>query len=143
MKKIVLILSIVFAGIVYSNAQEVGLRFGDVTGGNVAIDAVFSLGEFTRIHADASFGNGFGIDALWDFMYRPLGSEAFHWYTGVGAYTLIGSNFKLGAVGEIGLEYRFNGVPLALGADWRPYLEIIDNTSMGFDNFGLNIRWVF
>jgi hypothetical protein len=143
MRKIILFFCLFFAAVSYSNAQEVGVRFGDVTGGNVAIDAVFSLGEFTRIHADVSFGNGVGIDALWDFFYRPLGEEAFYWYMGVGPYTLLGSDFKLGAVGEIGLEYRFKGVPLALGADWRPYFEIIDNTSMGFGSFGLNVRWVF
>ncbi len=143
MRKILIFTGLLIAMTSYCNAQEVGIRFGDVTGGNVAIDAVFSLGEFTRVHADVSFGDGLGIDALWDFMYRPLGDEAFKWYAGVGPYMLIGNDFKLGAMGELGLEYRFNGVPLAIGADWRPYLEIIDNTSMGFDNFGLNIRWVF
>ena len=129
MKKIVILALLVFGAISISNAQEVGIRFGDVTGGNVAIDGVFSLGEFTRVHADVSFGDGLGIDALWDFLYRPLGGEAFNWYVGAGPYTFIGSDFKLGAVGEVGLEYHFNGAPLSIGADWRPYLEIIDNTS--------------
>lgn len=143
MKKIVILALIIFGVISVSNAQEVGVRFGDVTGGNVAIDGVFSLGEFTRVHADVSFGDGLGIDALWDFLYRPLGEEAFYWYVGAGPYTFIGSDFKLGAVGEIGLEYHFNEVPLAIGADWRPYLEIIDNTSFGANSFGLNVRFCF
>jgi len=30
----------------------------------VAIDGVFSLGEFTRLHADVSFGDGLGIVML-------------------------------------------------------------------------------
>ncbi|MBS2099639.1 hypothetical protein [Carboxylicivirga linearis] len=143
MKKIVILALLVFGAISISNAQEVGIRFGDVTGGNVAIDGVFSLGEFTRVHADVSFGDGLGIDALWDFLYRPLGGEAFNWYVGAGPYTFIGSDFKLGAVGEVGLEYHFNGAPLAIGADWRPYLEIIDNTNFGANSFGLNVRFCF
>ena len=144
MKKLVLALVLIAGTFSLTHAQEVGLRFGNLSAGNVAIDGVFSTGQFSRIHADVSFGGGgVGIDALWDFLYRPLGAEAFNWYVGAGPYTFIGDNFALGAVAEIGLEYRFNSVPLALGLDWRPYLEIIDNTSFGANGFGLNVRWVF
>ena len=142
MKKYFLVI-IVVAGFSTANAQELGIRFGNVTGGNVAIDGIFSMGEFSRIHADVSFGNGVGIDVLWDFLYRPLPGEAFNWYVGAGPYTFIGSNFELGVVGEIGLEYHFNEVPLAIGADWRPYFRIIDNTDFGAESVGLNVRWVF
>lgn len=139
-------------GFTTSNAQELGLRFGDVSGGSVAIDAIFSTGEFNRLHADVSFGNGVGADLLWDFFYRPLGDEAFNWYMGVGPYLGIfdhdngkdhDTDFNLGAVFEIGLEYRFSGVPIALGVDYRPSLEIIDNTSLHMGNFGFNVRYVF
>ena len=142
MKKYLLVI-IVVAGFSTANAQELGIRFGNITGGNVAIDGVFSMGEFSRIHADVSFGNGVGIDVLWDFLYRPLPGEAFNWYVGAGPYTFIGSNFELGVLGEIGLEYHFNEVPLAIGIDWRPYLRIIDNTDFGAERVGLNVRWVF
>jgi len=125
------------------NAQEVGVRFGNVSGGNVAVDGVFSVSKFSRIHADVSFGNGVGIDALWDFLYRPLGGEAFDWYVGAGPYTFIGNDFELGIVAEVGLEYHFNGVPIAIGGDWRPQFRIIDNTSLNWGGFGLNVRFVF
>ena len=89
------------------SAQEVGLRFGNVPvsneSNNVAIDGIFSLGEFSRIHADVSFGDGVGIDALWDFLYRPLGDEAFNWYVGAGPSFFIGNDFWFGASGEIGI----------------------------------------
>ena len=32
------------AGLTTLNAQEVGIRFGEMTGNNVAVDGVFSLG---------------------------------------------------------------------------------------------------
>lgn len=143
MKKTLLILAITFGAFASAFSQEVGLRFGDVTGGNVGVDAVFSTGKFNRIHADVSFGNGLGIDVLWDMFVQPLGGEAFNWYIGVGPYTFIGNNFALGAVGELGLEYHFKDVPLALGGDWRPYFRLIDNTDVGINNFGVNLRWVF
>ncbi len=153
MKKLLLIVAVIIASYSYGNAQEVGVRFGDVSGGNVAIDGIFGTGDFNRIHADVSFGNGVGIDVLWDFLYRPLGGEAFNWYAGVGPYIMIGDgnngddnndgNFDLGVAGEVGLEYRFNSVPIALGVDWRPMLEIVDNTDFHAGGFGLNVRYVF
>lgn len=153
MKKGLLVLAIVMGSILASNAQELGVRFGDVSGGNVAIDGIFSTGQFSRIHADVSFGNGFGVDALWDFLYRPLGDEAFNWYMGIGPYLGVfdktksdgtsSTNFNFGAAYEIGLEYKFISIPIALGLDYRPLLEIIDHTSFHWGGFGFNVRYVF
>lgn len=143
MKKLLLVVTIILASYSFINAQELGIRLGDVSGGNVAIDAIFSTGQFNRVHADASFGNGFAIDVIWDFIYRPIGDEPFNWYVGVGPYAVIGDPFWLGAVGEIGLEYRFNTVPIVIGADWRPSISIIETTDLHFNGFGLNIRYRF
>ena len=140
MKKLLITLLFAFS-ITQINAQEIGIRFGDVTGGNVAIDAILPMGETTRVHADISFGDGLGIDLLWDFIYEPLGEEALHWYVGAGPYTFLGDPFALGAVGEVGLEYRFNEIPLVIGVDWRPYFRIVSNTDLGVDSFGVNLRW--
>jgi len=142
--KLVAVVAIVLGGFLTSNAQELGVRFGGTNGaGGAAIDGVFSLGQFSRIHADLGFyKGGVGIDAIWDFLYKPLGDEAFNWYLGGGLSSYIGDDFQIGASGEIGLEYRFNQVPIAIGLDWRPTLWITD-TRFGADSFGLNIRYVF
>lgn len=126
-----------------ANAQEIGVRFGEVTGGNVALDAVFSTSKFSRLHGDVSFGEGVGIDLLWDLLYRPLGGEAFNWYLGFGPYAFLGSPFKLGIAAEAGLEYHFNAAPIAIGADWRPRLRLIDNTDFIWGGFGFNVRFTF
>lgn len=143
MKKVFLSLFLIGVFSASMNAQELGIRFGDVTGGNVAIDAVFSAGEFSRLHADVSFGDGLGIDLLWDFIYRPLGEEGFKWYAGVGPNLYLSDPFALGVVGELGIEYQFKNTPLVIGADWRPGLRVIENTDFGVDSFGLNVRYVF
>ena len=143
MKKVISILVVALATFGYSYAQEVGIRFGNVSGGNVAVDAVFGTSKFSRIHTDISFGNGVGVDVLWDFLYRPLGGEAFNWYVGAGPYTQIADPFYLGAVAEAGLEYRFKTVPLALGIDWRPYFSIIETTDFHAEGFGFNVRYIF
>jgi hypothetical protein len=144
MKQLILWCSLLIAGVSVSSAQELGLRFGDVSGGNVAIDGVFSMAQFSRIHADVSFGDGgVGVDALWDFLYRPLGDEAFHYYAGVGPYAFLGDPFQLGVVAELGLEYRFKGAPIVIGGDWRPLFRLVDETDVSWGGFGFNIRYAF
>lgn len=144
LKILTLIMFFGLASSLESNAQEVGIRFGNFYENNVAIDGVFELGQFSRIHADVSFGNnGVGIDALWDFLYRPIGSSDFDYYIGVGPSLYLGDPFRLGAAGEIGVEYLFPDVPIAIGFDWRPTLVIVENTRFNADQFGLNIRYVF
>jgi hypothetical protein len=126
------------------NAQELGLRFGNALGNksSVAIDGVFALGKFSRIHADVSFGNGVGVEALWDFLYRPIENSPINWYVGAGPALYLSNPFGLGAAGEVGLEYRFKDAPIAIGLDYRPTLILIETT--GFANgFGFNIRYVF
>lgn len=144
MKKLFLIVIIGLGTYSFSGAQELGLRLGDNVGGNAAVDGIFSLGRFSRVHADVSFGeSSVGIDALWDFIYRPLGREGFNWYLGAGPYVWLGDPFLLGAAGEIGIEYQFKKVPISIGADWRPRLNIIDNTDFYAGGFGLNFRYRF
>jgi hypothetical protein len=135
-----LFIAVVLSG--YGQAQEVGVRFGDIVGNNVAVDAVFGH-RGNRIHADVSFGDGVGIEALFDFVMKPVQGEAFYYYIGFGAFSWIGDPFRLGVSGELGLEYRFNKVPIALGIDWRPALRLIDETKFHAGRFGLNIRFVF
>lgn len=144
-RQLFLIIALVTGGFLYSNAQEIGIRFGGTNShGGAAVDGIFSLGEFSRIHADLGIYNGgVGIDAMWDFLHKPLGNEAFDWYLGVGPSTYIGNDFWLGVSGEIGLEYHFDAAPIALGFDWRPTFWLIDETSFGAGSFGLNVRYVF
>jgi hypothetical protein len=147
-RQLLAVIAIVAASALSSNGQELGIRFGGTNGyGGAAIDGVFGAGQFSRIHADLGFyRGGMGIDALWDFLYKPINEEALNWYLGVGPSMYIGDIFQIGASGEIGVEYRFAAAPVAIGFDWRPTLWIVDehsNTSFGADSFGLNVRYVF
>jgi hypothetical protein len=144
MKKIVLLLAL-FCASQFANSQELGFRLGDVAGGNAAVDGIFALGKFSRVHADVSFGDeGVGVEALWDFLYKRVDGEALKWYVGVGPSILFGTpDAFIGASGEIGLEYRFEEVPIVLGLDWRPTLWIVDETEFHTRGFGFNARYVF
>lgn len=132
------------AAVHLGHAQELGIRFGNALGNksSVAIDGVFALGKFSRIHADVSFGNGVALEALWDFLYRPIPDSPINWYVGVGPSMYLSSPFGLGASGEIGLEYRFKDVPVAIGLDYRPTFVLVETTAF-VNSFGFNVRYVF
>jgi hypothetical protein len=132
------------AAIQMGQAQELGIRFGDAMANksSVAIDGVFALGKFSRIHGDVSFGNGVGVELLWDFLYRPIEKSPINWYVGVGPSLYLGSPFALGASGEIGVEYRFQEAPIAIGLDYRPTFVLVETTAF-VNSFGFNIRYVF
>lgn len=144
MKKVILVLAFAFGFIGFTNAQELGVRFGDVTGGNVALDALFSTSKNTVIHADASFGNGgLGVDVLWDFLYQPLGDLPLKWYAGVGPSMFIGDNASIAGMAELGLSHKIKEIPLTVSGDWRPTLILVETTDIYFGYFGLNVRYVF
>lgn len=125
-----------------AQSQEAGVRWGDAIGGQVSIDGVFNLG-IGRIHADVSFGDGVGLEALWDFLYKPFPGESFNWYVGAGPSFYLANPFLMAISAEIGLEYQFSGVPLSLSGDWRPRFKVVDDTEFHAEGFGLNLRYVF
>jgi hypothetical protein len=143
MKKLLAIFSLLLCAHL-GFSQEIGIRFGDVVGNDVALDAVFKTSQFSRIHADVSFGNGVGVDVMWDFLYKPFNieGEGFHWYMGVGPTAYIDDPFLFGVSGEVGAEYQFK-FPMSLSIDWRPTFYIIENTDFHAGGFGVNLRYVF
>ncbi len=142
MKRFLLLVLLFILALQPGKSQELGVRFGNVVGNYAAVDLVWAF-KAGRIHADVSFGDGVGAEVLYDFLYGRLGDDNLFYYVGLGAFAWIGDPFGLGVPAEAGLEYRFQSVPLALGLDWRPAFQILDDTDFYFDRFGLNLRFVF
>lgn len=144
LKGIIVVAALILGAVTFGHGQELGIRFGNALGNksSVAVDGIFSLGKYSRIHADVSFGNGVALEALWDFIYRPVSDTPFNWYLGAGPAMYISSPFALGASGEAGLEYRFTEIPMAIGLDYRPTFVLIEKTDF-VNSFGVNVRYVF
>ena len=139
--RVFLIFAALFFGTITLQAQEIGLRFGHINGNDVALDGIFSTGEFSRVHGNLSFGqNGLGLDALWNPIYDDIPDTDFKWYAGFGPSVYLSDNFRLGAAGEVGVEYAFPEVPITLGLDFRPYLFLVEVTEFRA-GFGFNARW--
>ena len=142
MKKLLIIL-LIFPFFYSVNAQELGLRFGEMTGNNIAIDGVLNF-KTSRLHTDVSFGDGVGIDIIYDFIYSPIKENSnIYYYVGIGVISLIHSDFELGATGEGGFELRFRSIPFVLGLDYRPSIIVVGNTDFHWNGFGINMRYVF
>jgi hypothetical protein len=139
--RVILIFAALFFGAITTQGQELGLRFGHINGNDVALDGIFSTGEFSRVHGNLSFGqNGLGLDALWNPIYDDIPETDFKWYAGFGPSVYLSDNFRLGAAGEVGVEYAFSEVPITLGLDFRPYLFLVEVTEFRA-GFGFNARW--
>lgn len=142
MHKIGLILILFFFGYQLS-AQEVGIRFGDMYGNNIALDATIPI-KAKRIHTSVSFGSNVGLDVIYDFAVASIfRSPDFRYYAGVGLTTLFSSEFKLGVTGELGVEYGFPRTPITIGLDYRPAIIVIEKMDFIYGNFGLNVRYRF
>ena len=139
--QVILFFAALFFGAITTHAQELGLRFGHINGNDVALDGIFSIGEFSRVHGNLSFGqNGLGLDALWNPIYDDIPDTDFKWYAGFGPSVYLSDNFRLGAAGEVGVEYAFSEVPITLGLDFRPYLFLVEVTEFRA-GVGFNARW--
>ena len=104
-----MILAGLFLGSISTQAQELGLRFGHINGNNVALDGIFSTGEFSRVHGNLSFGqDGLGLDALWNPIYDDIEDTDFKWYAGFGPSVYLSDDFRLGGAGEVGVEYALS-----------------------------------
>jgi len=111
-------------------------------GNKIGLDATIPI-KNKRVHASVSFGDNIGLDVLYDFAVESMfRSPDLHYYAGVGLTTLFASDFKLGVMGELGIEYSFPRTPLSIGLDYRPAVIVIEKMDFAYGNFGLNVRYV-
>ena len=136
-------LGLLFISSYFMIAQEIGVRFGDMYGNNIAVDATIPI-KNKRIHATVSFGDNIGVDALYDFAVESIfRSPDLRYYAGVGLSTLFATEFKLGVMGEVGIEYSFPRTPISLSLDYRPAIIVLEEMDFVYGNFGMNVRYIF
>ncbi len=59
-----------------------------------------------------------------------------HWDVD-GTYTVVGVD------GIIGVEYDIPGAPIAIGLDWKPYINLIGYSHFFGDGGALSLRYIF
>lgn len=160
MKKIILS-AMMLMGLAFSTqAQEIsknalGLRLGDNDGFGGELSYQRGLSDKNRLELDLGWRNSNNMDAfkltgVYQWVWNIDGG--FNWYAGVGGGVGNWNNKNADydksfafVAGDLGIEYKFDEVPIQLSLDIRPELYFSDNYYG--DNFGpdlaLGIRFTF
>ena len=110
---------------------------------NNSITIKYFMTEQHALEGLLSFGSRFGIGGLYE-VHKPTTATGLTWFFGGGAY--IGfedSKTFFGPTGIIGLDYKFNNIPLNLSLDWKPELDIIPDINFVPDAFAISARFTF
>jgi hypothetical protein len=92
---------------------------------------------------------GFRLTGLYEFHHDIEGVDGLKWYIGPGVHftaydTRYGGSSVVGLDGVLGLDYKFEDVPINLSVDWQPSIEFGNGFNSGFFNMGgLGIRYTF
>lgn len=156
MKKFILAFSISILSIFAANAQSydtgVGIRgglFNGITGKhfiseNAAVEGILS----TRWRS-------FNITGLYEIHNFAFDTPGLYWFYGGGAHIGFGDgdhhpridtidNYSyFGIDGIIGMEYVIADVPLTIGIDWKPVINLVGYSDFWGDSGALSVRYIF
>lgn len=107
----------------------------------------------TAIEALFTFGDPLALGALVEF-HKPAAASGLTWFYGAGAYVAFekklnattlkeSTETNFGGQGVIGLDYKFNNIPLNLSLDWKPELNIVTDINFEPAAIGLTARFTF
>ncbi len=156
MKKILLTITFVLMVTVYSAGQDyntgVGLRLGFSNG----LTVKHFLGHRSAVEGIlVTRWRGFEITGLYELHNQAFDIENLNWYFGFGGhigfwngdntpwgeratnYTLIGID------GILGIEYDFREIPINIGLDWKPAVNLTGYNGFWPDGGALSIRYIF
>lgn len=120
---------------------------------NNSISIKHFVNEKMAIEGLLSFGDPLAIGALFE-LHKPMAASGLTYFYGAGAYiaflkkvntttlkTTTDPNF--GAQGVLGLDYKFNNIPLNISIDWKPELNIVSDINFEPAAIGFTARFCF
>jgi hypothetical protein len=160
MKKIILSTLLIAGIFCYSTVQAqdyqtaLGVRLSSSSAMvNNSISIKHFISEKSAIEGLLSFGDPLAIGALYE-LHKPLAASGLTYFYGAGGYiaflkkvnattlkTTTDPNF--GAQGVLGLDYKFNNIPLNISIDWKPELNIVSDINFEPAAIGFTARFCF
>ena len=169
MKKIILLTMVLITASAIADAQSnydpneydyaIGLRSGGTSGltlkknyGPTAIEGIIGF-----------WHDGLSLTGLWENNQMAFAQPGLNWVYGVGGHVAFyGDNFDgdpswynnphnsgdgslgLGIDGIVGLEYKIENIPIAIGFNFKPYLEVVSDGGVLFSlDPGIGIKIAF
>lgn len=155
MKKIFMLLLAGSLSVTFLQAQNRGTSNSSYTnalGVKVWDGGGLSFKHFFNTNAGELIGyfwtQGVRITGLYEFHFPISGAAGLKWYVGPGVHigfynTKYGDGSFAGIDGVIGLDYKFNAIPLNISLDWQPSFEFGDNRGFVGSWGGLGVRYTF
>lgn len=120
---------------------------------NNSISLKHFLSENKAVEALFSFGDPLALGALYE-VHKPFASEGLSWFYGGGGYIGFVKTFNptknrnetdanFGAMGVLGLDYKFANIPLNLSLDWKPELNLVSDINFEPAAVGFTARFTF
>ena len=111
------------------------------------------LSEKAAVEVLFSFGDPLAIGALYE-VHKPFSTQGLQWYYGGGGYLgfvkTYNSNTQknetdpnFGAMGVLGLDYKFANAPLNISLDWKPELNLVSDINFEPAAIGFTARFTF
>jgi len=110
-----------------------------------ALEGIFNYRSF------GGLGTQLSATVLYEYQRPVAGVTGLQWYLGGGGHfeyfsfdnDQVSATTVLGAVGALGLEYQFAGLPIAISADWQPVVLFNDGAGFSAENGGIGIKYTF
>jgi hypothetical protein len=120
---------------------------------NNSISLKHFLNERTAVEALFSFGDPLALGALVE-IHKPFAASGIQWFYGGGGYLGFVKTYNpdkdknetdvnFGAMGIVGLDYKFQNLPLNLSLDWKPELNLIGDINFEPSAVGFTARFTF
>jgi hypothetical protein len=120
---------------------------------NNSVSIKHFLNEKVAIEGLFSFGDPLALGALAE-IHRPMGASGINWFYGGGAYLGFIKSYNpntaknetdpsFGAMGVLGLDYKFENIPLNLSLDWKPELNLVTDINFEPAAVGFTARFTF
>jgi hypothetical protein len=146
--------AIVFTASSQSYKTGIGVRLSSSQAMvNNSISLKYFMNERSAIEALFSFGDPLAIGALYE-VHKPFSTEGLQWFYGGGGYLGFVKTWNpnknrnetdanIGAMGVLGLDYKFANIPLNLSLDWKPELNLVSDINFEPAAIGLTARFTF
>lgn len=154
MKKFLLIIVAVIGFTFAANAQNnaIGVRVGGGQGYDAEISFQTAFGSHNRLEADLGYYGvqkvgALSLTGIYQFHSEIPAVANLGWYAGAGArvimVTAANSSLSLGAVGQAGIDYFLDAIPLQFSLDIRPCFYLYPATQFYWGDIALGIRYKF
>ena len=109
---------------------------------NNSITFKYFLNQKAALEGLLTIGDPVAIGILYE-IHNPINQPGLKWFYGGGGYVGFSGASNLGAMGIIGLDYKFTNIPLNLSLDWKPELNLVSDINLEPAAVGFTARFTF